>query len=167
MKTKTEIVFYVRGFGSAALFYVFIVFAVVAYCLIGIVMAVPYTYLSGRGEIMNAFIPLFLPAVSILLLTLLYLIRFSNYRDKIPRWANKVFWGLLIWALLPIIANGFSIALLKIGFVSIGKFIFDHRYKSLIVVPIVACVGRFVFLSVKDYWKKYFGGSVTTLLSKF
>ncbi|MEX2013907.1 MAG: hypothetical protein WD896_00950 [Parcubacteria group bacterium] len=117
---------------------------------IGLVMTIPYIYLAG-GSSGNARVTswVFL-FVSLLLYSLFHLV----YR---MRWAGgKVFWLFFGFWFLPIVANIVSIALSWAGLEMASGFIFNHRYTSLVAVPVLLVLfaaGFMAYPLAVNYWR--------------
>jgi hypothetical protein len=125
----------------------------VLYFVIGFIMAVPYTYLAGWDTSNLFFTACVMPIVA-LVLCALYVARKDNY--SVPWRTLRVFWGFLGYSMLPIFANGISIVLKWFGFPAVGSFIFELRYISLIVVPIVSVMMLLVCSFAKSIWQRKF-----------
>lgn len=113
--------------------------AVVVYLIVGLALAVPYTYVSGGATPDSlSFGTLVLPW-TVLVLVLLYQGSKSQSNDC---WTRRVFggifWGLLGFVLLPVVTNLVSLGCTWFGFVRLGEFIFQCRYLSLLMVPTIA-----------------------------
>jgi len=108
-----------------------------AYLLIGLIIAIPYTYLAGWDVNNVASAVLFSPLVLVVLCVFYLLgrkVRLSNLKGY-----SVAFWVSLVYFFLPVIANGVSIFLewIKLPY---GDLIFEHRYKTLFVLPVVIII---------------------------
>jgi len=129
------------------------------YFVVGLVMAVPYTYLAGwdaNNLVLTAFA---LPITAVILYALYTACKMKRY--DIPWWIHRVFYGLLGYCLLPIFANGISIVLKWAGLATVGGFVFEYRYASLVVVPIVSIIGLVAYSFAKSVWRQRFSGNAT------
>ena len=125
------------------------IFMTIAYFVIGAVMAVPYAHLAGWNADYLTVISLVLPLTS----AILYILHLL--RRMLPGKAmNKVFYGFAGYYLLPVFANGISIVLNRIGLTTVGSFIFEYRYASLIMVPLTGIVGIAIYVFP---WREHFG----------
>lgn len=130
------------------------------YLLVGLVMAVPYTYLAGWPANDNLLIiALALPITSVILFALYAACKMEEYR---VRWRiSRVFWGFLGYCLLPIFANGISIVLKWAGLAMVGGFIFEYRYTSLVAVPLAVIIGLVAYSFARSFWRQRFSGNAT------
>lgn len=114
------------------------VIVIVAYCIVGFVLALPYSYLAGGGEGSLE--------LSILLLPIAAIIALFFYKIDGVIGTNRIgFWIFIGYLLLPVFANWISVLLKRVEFGEIGNFIFEHRYSSLMEVPIIAAIGIIVW----------------------
>lgn len=128
------------------------------YFVVGLVMAVPYTFLAGWNADALAISAMLLPIAAIVAYTLYTA---CKMRLHTIRWIHRVFWGFLGYCLLPIFANGISLVLKRAGLTAIGDFIFEYRYESLIVVPIISIIGLVAYSFAKSVWRQRFSGNAT------
>ncbi|MFA5386275.1 MAG: hypothetical protein WC297_01170 [Candidatus Paceibacterota bacterium] len=156
------------GFGKGI-----IIFLVsVLYVVVGFMIATPYIYLAGNGNIDNMLLATVVsPAISIILFCLYALCRFCKKdisdpdsdtdTSRIARISRKIFWTLFSYCLLPIFMNGISIVLKWIGVTTVGNFIFKYRYISLSAIPLTIIIGLIIYWSIKDAWHKRFSSNAT------
>ncbi|MBI1999061.1 MAG: hypothetical protein HYS74_00195 [Parcubacteria group bacterium] len=129
------------------------------YFVVGLVMAVPYTFLAG-WDVNNLFLTAWaLPIASVIIYTLYTMCKMKIH--TIPWWIHRVFYGLLGYCLLPIFANGISIVLKWVGLATTGGFIFEYRYASLVVVPVAVIIGLVTYSLAKSFWHQRFSGNAT------
>ncbi|MDO8590332.1 MAG: hypothetical protein Q7R69_03635 [bacterium] len=103
--------------------------------LVGLVVVFPYTYLAGGGTR-----HLWLTSVGLLIASaILYALYHLAYK---LRWiVGGAFWMFLVYCTLPIFVNGISIVFKWVGLVTVGSFIFEYRYASLLVPPLAIVIG--------------------------
>lgn len=126
------------------------------YSIVGGVMAAPYVYLAGWNTEAFMLAPLILPVTSLILYSI-YVNRKMTFHGRTQRWISKLFWGLLGYCLLPILANGISITLRWMQFEAASNFVFTFRYASLITVPIAAFIGLGVYWFAIDVLHRFTG----------
>jgi hypothetical protein len=68
------------------------------------------------------------------------------FHDRIRWRVGKLFWWSVVWAFLPVIINGLSLAVERLGFPHQGDFLFKWRYASVLVIPFCLFIATvFVF----------------------
>lgn len=129
------------------------------YFVVGLVMAVPYTYLAGWDANSLTLTAFALP-ITALILGLLYT-AYKMKRYDTPWWIQRTFYGLLGYSLLPIFANGISVVLKWAGLATVSGFVFEYRYTSLVVVPIISIIGLVTYSFAKSAWRQRFSDNAT------
>lgn len=124
----------------------------IAYLLIGLIIAIPYTYLAGWDVNNVASATLFSPLI-LVILCIFYLsgrkVRHPNFKGF-----SIAFWVSLIYFFLPVIANGVSI-ILNWADLPYGDLIFEHRYSTLLVFPVIVII-VFVYGFLASVWNWLF-----------
>ena len=118
------------------------------YIVVGLVMAVPYTYLAGWDKNYVFFVALALPIVTVVL----YVLRGMPQRflKDFPVF-RKGFWAIVLYCLLPIFSNGVSIFLKWAGIAMIGDMVFRYRYTSLVLVPLALFIGWIILEDIREW----------------
>jgi cytochrome bd-type quinol oxidase subunit 2 len=122
---------------------------IIVYLLIGLVIAVPYTYLAGWDVNVMPSTVMFSPLALIVIVVFYFMAR-GERRYK-SRGFKTTFWISIIYFLLPVIANGVSI-LLRWLELPYGDFVFEHRYQTFLVLPgiIIILLVCLIFASIWD-----------------
>jgi hypothetical protein len=112
------------------------------YVLVGCVVSIPYTYLAGGSFDGFAFImTAWIAPAGVLSLFLIYVSRqVPTPKAKGSNWGGALFWLLLAYLCLPIIANGASRLLMGWGYEEIGAFVFLIRYRIIFILPLTSIV---------------------------
>jgi hypothetical protein len=105
---------------------------IIVYLLIGLVIAVPYTYLAGWDVNVMPSTVMFSPLVLVFLGILYLAARGERYSKS--RGFRTTFWISVVYFFLPVIANGVSI-LLRWLELPYGDLVFEHRYQTFLVLP--------------------------------
>jgi|SRR3989344_4668833 len=111
----------------------------IAYLILGLLLAIPYTFLAGWDTAVLGIAMFALPIAALIFYTL-WCARKVRAQD-VPWWVGVVALMFLGWCLLPIFTNGISIGLRLICFVAASRVIFELRFWSLGLVPGIALTG--------------------------
>lgn len=123
----------------------FYAIAISLYYVVGLVLAIPYTWLSGGSAEENlALIAWFMPLAAVGIYGLYRACKDSQ--TDIPWYVHRILFGFIGYVSLPIILNGASIIMSGAGLNSAGDFLFAGRYTSLLIAPfvILACFGIYI-----------------------
>ena len=122
----------------------------VAYCLIGCVFSAPYTFLAG-GDNYNFFLGIaFMPIILFFLFVF-----WKTMRRGQHKWGKSTFWILVTYFCLPIILNGSSLLLKKVGYETIGDYVFAGRYFSLWAIPTFLVVCGIILIVITNLWQRF------------
>ena len=130
-------------------------FIVCVWMLVGSVISIPYTYLAGGNYEHFSTITIFAPAAAGILALVYMLGGLWNENNKRPRWGNRYFWILFAYFSTPIILNGISIMIKKMGYELTGYYIFELRYATLVIIPIALVFLFMIFDTIIDFVKKF------------
>lgn len=133
---------------------IYVVIASIAWILVGFIVGVPYTFLSG-GTYEHFVAVAALSPIGIFLLFIAYLTsRYATRGGRIgPKWGGGLFLLAVIWFCMPIISNGVSLILKLIGCQAASQLVFEARYFSLqlpITVFLAFMLLCWMFCSIKD-----------------
>jgi hypothetical protein len=107
----------------------------IVWAIVGVVLAIPYNWLSGGGGDFVPVVVVYGPPVALFLLTVFLVSkRMTNENGKR---SFTFFWSLVALFNLPIILRFTSIGLKALKFKATADFIFKHRYESILVVFVV------------------------------
>jgi hypothetical protein len=132
LKTREKRTLFETVFNAISIIILFI-----AYLLIGLIIAIPYTYLAGWDVNNVASATLFSPFV-LAFLCIFYLSGRKVHHSNLKGF-NITFWVSLIYFFLPVIANGVSI-ILNWANLPYGNLIFEYRYNTLLVFPVIVMI---------------------------
>lgn len=139
-----------------------VVLAVIAWYFIAII----YTQLVN-GDL-HAFLLIF-AAIPFVACGLRIIYWFDNefFYDRIRWRVGKLFWTCVIWAFLPVIVNGLSLAVDRLGFPHQSDFLFRWRYASALVVPFCLFVAAVFVFFIDEVCYSCFHGWVHRLIVVF
>lgn len=112
----------------------------------GLVISIPYTFLSGGNYKNFMFTVFFGPVAGFILFVSLSISRVSG--------SKLFFWLLILYFCFPIILNGISILLRWSGENEIGSFVFTYRYFSLFAIPVAILASLLIWNLISEGWKK-------------
>lgn len=105
------------------------------YCIVGCIIAVPYTFLASGGTFCFAWTTMLAP----LIIITIFPFWFSG-----KKWGSILFWAILTYFMLPPIFNGASHLFTWINFPTISRCLFATRFLILIVPPVILFVADWV-----------------------
>lgn len=144
-----------KKIGLGALSWLGILTVMFVYVVIGYLLSIPYTLVAGwddRGIPLDTifFFSMVLPATLFLLGCLFCISRDIGTKEErsVKKVARKIFWWGVGILLIPILVNGLSMILRQLGLTTIGAFVFEWRFASIIIVPLA-------ILAIKGLWICY------------
>lgn len=108
-----------------------------AYFIVGCVLSIPYTYIAN-GNMDNFMLTAWIAPVGALVLFITHAVgrATSRCRSFLARKSGGwFFWSVVTWFCLPIVLNGVSLLLRKLGLYSTSHYVFEYRYFSIVAVP--------------------------------
>jgi|SRR3989344_6550814 len=115
---------------------------VMAFVCVGILLAYPYTILSGGGAVAFGWIASVAPIVLGAMTVIWHIeVRRLNPEGKVyilPQWER---WVILAYLFSPVLLNGVAIVLKDID-EPLSSFVFSLRYASLLIIPLLFLVFR-------------------------
>lgn len=119
---------------------------ILLYGLLGAALSTPYVYLAGWSPDAFQTGVVFAPMALGLLFLLFYMGvgsmrsegRYRKWRHLVTR--NHIFTIPLAWLFLPVICNGLSFLLRAAGMDGVASLVFDLRYASIVIIPVLAIV---------------------------
>jgi hypothetical protein len=96
-----------------------------------------------------------------------YQIDHEFFQHKIQWLVGKLFWTCVIWAFLPAIINGLSLAVDQLGFPHQSDLLFKWRYASVIAVPFCLLVAAVFVFFINEVCYSCFHGWIHRLIVVF
>ncbi len=122
--------------------------------LVGCILATPYTWLANGG-FTNFFLTVCIAPFGALVL-------YFTYMSQLSKWGNGFFWEVAAYVCLPVIMNGASLLVKRLGYETIASYIFGWRYFSLVVVPLLIVAYFAIIIEGKILWQRFRGHPAPT-----
>jgi len=121
---------------------------IIAWAIVGLVFAIPYTFLSG-GNNDHATTTMWLAPVAIIILVACYFLD-RHKKHKPRRLGGLKFWTAITFFCLPILLNGVSWLFSKVGLTLLSEAVFAGRYLALPTMPVTLIASLLLMAIIGD-----------------